>query len=323
MFKIIENIVKSKNLSGEAFFITETSVGIKTYTVLLESPTEKELTSNFAKKLEDTVVKPNSGKSQIPLVSNLLERDRQVFEYDHASIGHLPIEFIELSKVLNYGINGSPTNFDFNTQKLHEIKALMYHLSDGAGNSVVLYQHKYPISLHKKSKRSFFSTNGRTLKKVSYDSIDINDTIDFFYFNNKYYSLNISLLERFYGLEKVIDNLAASATPMILALSILDTSGISTPNDIFKDMHKDRSFMRRLAMVSKGDIVKTGISISQIQQVAAQFPILGRNIQIQNNLVRLKNKDHKRYFIRLLNNEASFAALNNLPFLAVEKDPAN
>ena len=298
-------------------------MGIETHTTLLEKQTEKELTLNFANRLKNTVIKPNAGKSHIPLVSNLLERDRQVFEYDHKAIGHMPEEFKELSKVLNYGVNGSPPIFDFNTQKLNKIKAFLYHLSDGAGNSIVLYQHKYPISLHKKSRRSFFSINGRTLTKVPYDSIDINDTIDFFYFENKHYALNIALLERFYGLEKVIDNLAASATPMILALSILDMSGTSSPNDIFKDMHKDRAFMRRLAMVSKGDIVKKGISITQIQQVISQFPILGRNIKIDKNLVQLKNKDHKRYFIRLLNNEASFAALNNAPFLAVEKDPAS
>nr|WP_272884472.1 Kiwa anti-phage protein KwaB-like domain-containing protein [Escherichia coli] len=94
------------------------------------------------------------------------------------------------------------------------------------------------------------------------------------------------------------------------------------PLDIFKDMYKDRAFMRRLAMVSKGNLVKTGVSVPQIQQVMQKFPVFQRNIDLTGGLINLNTKDQKRYFIRLLNNEASFAALDNSPFLAVEKDSA-
>ncbi|EJI2072170.1 DUF4868 domain-containing protein, partial [Escherichia coli] len=53
------------------------------------------------------------------------------------------------------------------------------------------------------------------------------------------------------------------------------------------------------------------------------FPILGRNIIInQAGLIELSTKRQKLYFIRLLNNEASFTALDQEPFLAVGKDPA-
>lgn len=322
MFNNIDAIINSSNLSGEAFFLTSSLSGLTVNTVLLEPLAERDLTRAFAQKLQHNVIAPNSGKTTIPLVSTLLERDRQVFEYDHAAIGHLPLEFPEIERVMTYGIHGKPPAFDFSTQNLSSVKGLIYHLSDGAGNSVVVYQHKYPVSLHKKTKRSYFSLNGRTLDKVAHDSIDINDTVDFFYISGKFYTLNVALLERFYGLEQIIDNLAHSATPMVLALNILDTRGIQNPNDIFKDMHKDRAFMRRLAMVSKGSIVQTGVSIGQIQQVMAQFPIFLRTIDLTGGLVNLSTKEQKRYFIRLLNNEASFAALDNTPFLAVDKDSA-
>ncbi|WP_243405840.1 Kiwa anti-phage protein KwaB-like domain-containing protein [Salmonella enterica] len=258
----------------------------------------------------------------VPLVSTLLERDKQVFEYDHLTINHLPIEFTKMNNVLNFGVNGNATQFDFATQSLTSVKAVIYHLCDGNGNSVVIYQHKYPVSLHKKTKKSFLSLNGRTLDKITHDSIDINDTIDFFFFQNKYYALNIKLLERMYGLESVIDNLANNSTPLIINLGIVNTQGMPVPLDIFKDMYKDRAFMRRLAMVSKGNLVKTGVSVPQIQQVMQKFPVFQRNIDLTGGLINLNTKDQKRYFIRLLNNEASFAALDNSPFLAVEKDSA-
>lgn len=98
---------------------------------------------------------------------------------------------------------------------------------------------------------------------------------------------------------------------------------MAVPLDIFKDMYKDRGFMRRLAMISKGNLVQTGVSIPQIQQVMQQFPVFQRNIDLSGGLVSLNTKDQKRYFIRLLNNEASFAALDNSPFLAIEKDSAD
>ena len=322
MFTNIENISKSKRISGEAFFVTDIQGTIDIFKVNLEPDAEKDLTTSFSKSLINNIIEPNRGKVAVPLVSTLLERDKQVFEYDHLAINHLPIEFTKMNNVLNFGVNGNATQFDFATQSLTSVKAVIYHLCDGNGNSVVIYQHKYPVSLHKKTKKSFLSLNGRTLDKITHDSIDINDTIDFFFFQNKYYALNIKLLERMYGLESVIDNLATNSTPLIINLGIVNTQGMPVPLDIFKDMYKDRAFMRRLAMVSKGNLVKTGVSVPQIQQVMQKFPVFQRNIDLTGGLKNLNTKDQKRYFIRLLNNEASFAALDNSPFLAVEKDSA-
>ena len=322
MFTDIENILQSQQISGESFFIVDNQGTLDIFKVNLELNAERDLTNSFSKSLMNIVIEPNRGKAAIPLVSTLLERDKQVFEYDHLAINHLPTEFTKMNDVLNFGVNGNAAQFDFTTQSLSSVKAVVYHLCDGNGNSVVIYQHKYPVSLHKKTKKSYFSFNGRTLDKITHDSIDINDTIDFFFFQNKYFALNIKLLERMYGLESVIDNLASNSTPLIMNLGIVNIQGIPVPLDIFKDMYKDRAFMRRLAMVSKGNLVQSGVSIPQIQQVMNQFPVFQRNIDLTGALVNLNTKDQKRYFIRLLNNEASFAALDNSPFLAVEKDSA-
>ena len=96
-----------------------------------------------------------------------------------------------------------------------------------------------------------------------------------------------------YGLESVIDNLANNSTPLIISLGIVNTQGMPAPLDIFKDMYKDRAFMRRLAMVSKGSLVQTGVSIPQIQQVMQQFPVFQRNIDLTGGLVNLNTKDQK------------------------------
>lgn len=322
MFSAIDRIIASQHLSGEAFFVTEVQGTSSINRVLLEPAAEAAMTAAFSDKLSNIVITPNTGKTSVPLVSALIERDKQVFEYDHQTINHLPAEFALMRSVLSFGVQGNPPPFDFSTQQLSTVKGLIYLLSDGAGSSVILYQHKYPVSLHKKTKRSYLSINGRTLDKVSYDSIDINDTIDFFFFSGKFYALNIALLERFYGLERVIDNLANAATPLILNLNIININGLANPTDIFKDMYKDRAFMRRLAMVAQSTLIQRGLTINQILLVTNDFPIFSRTIDLTGGLVNLTTKEQKRNFIRLLNNEASFAALDHAPFLAVDKDSA-
>ncbi|WP_323901238.1 Kiwa anti-phage protein KwaB-like domain-containing protein [Aeromonas hydrophila] len=322
MFQSLDDLIKSSHISGEAYFVINNAQS-DIYRVLLEAPAEKDMTREFCKALSSVVIEPNSGKTNVPVVSSLLERDKQVFEYDHLKINHLPPEFKRIEEVSSSGVNSTIPKFDFKSHSLSHVKGVIYHLSDSNGNNVTLYQHKYPVSLHKKTKLSYCSLNGRTLGRITDDSIDINNTIDFLYLNQKFYVTNVNLLERFYGLETVIDNLAKKATPLILALQIVDVKNIPNPIDIFDGMHKDRRFMKTLAMVAQGTIVQKGINISQIKQVMSSFPIFQRKITIENNLVILNTKEQKRYFIRLLNNEASFTALDNTPFLAVEKDSAN
>jgi len=324
MFTAIKNILDSANLSGEAYFVAESQGQLNIYRVALEPGAEQKLTLSFSQSLERDVIAPNVGQNALPLVSSLLTRGKQVYEYDHQVINHLPPALAKMADVLNFGVNNAPPDFDFAQQNLSTVKGVIYYLCDGQGAGVVVYQHKYPIALHKKTKLSYFSANGRTLDEVNHDSIDINGNVDFFYFSGTYYALNISLLERFYGLEQVINNLAANATPHIIALNILDTTNHQNPLDIFNDMHKNRNFMRRLAITANSPLLQNGtISIANIQTVIQNFPILGRNIIInQAGLIELTSQKQKMYFIRLLNNEASFSALNQEPFLAVGKDSA-
>lgn len=323
MFKNIKQLINSEHLSGEAYFLTENNGICKISRVLLEEDARKDLTLEFKKSIEQKVINPNSEKTSVPKVSTLLERDKQVFEYDDLNIGYKPIEFDLISSVANLGINSKTPTFKFTSENIKNIKGVIFYLSDTNGNFIILYQHKYPISIHKKSKKSFFSLNGETLKKVNLDIIDINNQIDLFYFENKFYTLNIYLLENFYGLINVINNIAANVTPSIISLGIIDISDLQKPDKIFEELIEDRTSMKRLAMISKGNIIKNGLTIQQVENVISNFPIMKKNLKIKDGKIKLSSKNKKRLFIRLLNNEASFAALDNSPFLAVEKDPAN
>jgi hypothetical protein len=322
MFSQLEKILDSKHLSGEAYFLIEDNGNNNVLKVLLEPNARKDLTENFKINLLEKVINPNKGKSYIPKVSTLLERDKQVFEYDSSNIGYTPIEFPLISGVLQHGLNSNIKSFDFRKDKLTSVKGVIYYLSIPSGENIVLYQHKYKISIHKSTKKSYISLNGTTLDKVNLEIIDINNTIDIFYYDNKFFTLNVNLLENKYGLMNVIQNIANQTVPKILKMGIIDITNIANPSDIFKELEDDKTSMKRLAMISKGNIIKNPLTIQQVQNVISNFPVMRNNLKIKNGKIPLTSKNKKRLFIRLLNNEASFAALDNSPFLAVEKDPA-
>lgn len=101
MFTQIDSILQSQNLSSEAFFLVDGgSGGFDLRRVTLEPAAEASLTTSFKKALEDKVIKPNSGASSVPLVSTLVDRGNKVFEYDHQTLNHLPVEFTKISDVL-------------------------------------------------------------------------------------------------------------------------------------------------------------------------------------------------------------------------------
>ncbi|MDL4073296.1 DUF4868 domain-containing protein, partial [Klebsiella quasipneumoniae] len=75
MFTNIENILKSKRISGEAFFVADVQGTIDIFKVNLEPDAEKDLTTSFSKSLINNIIEPNRGKVAVPLVSTLLERD--------------------------------------------------------------------------------------------------------------------------------------------------------------------------------------------------------------------------------------------------------
>lgn len=150
-----------------------------------------------------------------------------------------------------------------------------------SGENIVLYQHKYQISIHKSTKKSYISLNGTTLDKVNLEIIDINNTIDIFYYDKKFFTLNVNLLENKYGLMNVIQNIANKTVPEILKLGIIDLTNATNPSDIFKELEDDKISMKRLAMISKGNIIKNPLTIQQVQNVISNFPVMDKNLKIK------------------------------------------
>lgn len=319
MFSNLKPMCQSVSTSCEMFFIINDRVNnaLDYRKVDLDPTAQGNLTAHFKKKIEDEIVIKTSGLASIPLVSSLSSKGGEVYEYDILPVAD---ELAIVAQISQLRVSSNPTTFDFSTHKLSDVKAIVLKISDG-NDSVYIYQHKYPISLHKKSGLSFMkSMSGNVLKEVEHDVIDVRKDFDFFFYNGKHYVLNLSLLESSYGLNTIIDKMVSLVVPDIVNLNIINMANIPIPNSIFDEVKPNRTYMKKLAKIQGAGLPP--VTISQVQTILNDFPKFGRELSVVNNLVDLDSKRKKMFFIRLLNDEAVRTALTNSIYLAEERESA-
>lgn len=324
MFSALKTFINSSSTTAEIFFISEISATatnpstLKFDRVNLDQTAQTDLASNFKASFQSEVIDISTGATTLMKVSSLASNSSAIYEYD--IVPKAPI-FSVIEAISHLTVASPVTAFNFTTQPLEQVKGIVIKLTDGT-TSLYLYQHKFPVALHKKSKLSFMSSQGNVLTRVNHDVIDINKNIDFFMFGNVHYIVNIKRLESSYGLDVVINNMVAQAIPRIVALNIIDMSTHANPLEIFDDLKKNRSSMKKIAKVSSSRVLNIGLTIPQIEDVCRDFPVFGRNITFTNNLVDLSSQKKKLLFLRMLNDEAVRSALTNDVSLAEDRESA-
>ena len=324
MFSALTSFIGSSSTTAEIYFVSELSASVGNHSTLmfnkvhLDQSAQADLASNFKASFQSEVIDISLGLTALMKVSSLASSSSAIYEYDMVPKAPIFLE-IEAISLLTVASNVQP--FDFATQPLEKVKGIVVKLTDG-NTSLYLYQHRFPVALHKKSKFSFMSSQGNILKRVDHDVIDINRNIDFFMYGGIHYVVNIKRLESSYGLDVVINNMVAHAIPQILALNVIDMSAHARPLEIFDDLKKNRTSMRKIAKILNGRLLSSGLTVPQIQTVCRDFPVFGRGMTFTNNLVDLSTQKKKLLFLRLLNDEAVRSALTNDVSLADDRESA-
>lgn len=324
MFSRLSAFIGSSSTTAELFFVSETASSPNTAATLsfnrvnLDPNAQRDLATNFKASFLSEVIDASAGITSLPRISSLASSSNNIYEYD--ILPKSPI-FDTIEEIARLTVSSPAQPFDFATQPLEKVKGMIIKLTDGHTN-LYLYQHKFPVALHKKSKLSFMSSQGNILKRVGYDVIDINKNIDFFMFGGVHYVVNIKRLEASYGLDVVINNMVNQAIPMIVALNVIDMSAHPQPLAIFDDLKKNKSCMRKIAKILNGRILASGLTITQVINVCNDFPVFGRGITLNNNLVDLSSQKKKLVFLRMLNDEAVRSALTNDVSLADDRESA-
>ena len=324
MFSALGPFINSNSTTAEVFFVSEVSAAPGTPVSLifnkvnLDQNAQTDLASNFKDSFQSQVIDITAGAASLLKVSSLSNNSINIYEYD--IVPKAPV-FSVLEAISQLTVSSNNPAFDFATQPLEKVKGIVVKLTDGI-TSLYLYQHKFPIALHKKSKLSFMSSQGNILTRVGYDVIDINKNIDFFMLSGVHYVVNVKRLETSYGLDAVINNMVTQAIPLIVGLNVIDLSLHTNPLEIFDDLKKNKSGMRKIAKILNGRVLNVGLTMPQIMTVCQDFPVFGRNISFSNNLVDLSSLKKKLYFLRMLNDEAVRSALTNDVSLADDRESA-
>lgn len=324
MFSALSSFIGSSSTTAEIFFVSETSAASGApsslnYNIVNLDPTAQiDLASNFKTSFQKEVIDISIGATSLKKVSSLASSVNEIYEYDITPKAEI---FLIIEAISQLTVASSVAAFNFATQPLEDVKGIVVKLTDGT-SSLYLYQHKFPVALHRKSRLSFVSTQGNILKRVGRDVIDINKNIDFFMVNGIHYIVDMKKLERSYGFDLIINNMVAQAIPLIVGLNVIDLSTHPTPLNIFDDIKQNKSGMRKIAKILNGRVLVAGITIPQIQNVCSAFPIFARNIFFSNNLVDLGSQKKKLFFLRMLNDEAVRSALTNDVSLADDRESA-
>jgi hypothetical protein len=323
MFSNLNAFITSSSTTAEIFFVSEilppnAQPSLIYNKVNLDPTAQADLASNFKASFQREVIDLSTGVTTLAKVSSLASSSNNIYEYD--ILPKAPV-FLVMEAISQLTVASNIPAFNFATQPLENVKGIVVKLTDG-NTKLYLYQHKFPIALHKKSNLSFMSSQGNILKRVGYDVIDINKNIDFFMVGGMHYVVNIKRLESSYGLDVVINNMVAQAIPLIIGLNVIDVSSHPDPLKLFDDLKKNKSSMRKIAKILNGRVLTTGITISQIITVCQDFPVFGRDVSVINNLVDLSSQKKKLMFIRMLNDEAVRSALTNDVSLADDRESA-
>lgn len=324
MFSALNTFIGSTSTTAEIFFVSETLAtsaapsSLNFNRVNLDQAAQMDLASNFKASFQKEVIDVSAGAAHLVKVSSLTNSLNSIFEYDITPKAEI---FLKIEAISQLTVASNVAAFNFATQPLEQVKGIVVKLTDGV-TSLYLYQHKFPIALHKKSRLSFMRTAGNVLTRVLDDVIDINKNIDFFMYGGVHYVVNIKRLESSYGLDLIINNMVAQAIPAIIGLNVIDLSAHTAPLSMFDDIKKNKSGMRKIAKILNGRVLASGLTIPQIQAVCLAFPVFYRNIFFSNNLVDLGSQKKKMYFLRMLNDEAVRSALTNDVSLADDRESA-
>jgi hypothetical protein len=319
MFNTLNSLCSSQHASCEMFFIIKpkSAPQLDFRKIALDPSAQNSLTTKFTKKIEEDIINKTSAISSLNPVSSLMNKGNEIYTYD---ITPPADEFTIIEKISKLIASSNTQPFNFSVDSFSDIKGIVLHLTDG-NESIFLYQHTYQVSLHKKSGLSFLkSMNGNLLTEVNHDVIDVRKDFDFFYYKGIHYICNIKVLENYYGLNAIIDNMVKLAIPKIVSLNIIDVSGVADPLTIFDDMKSNRGCMRKLAKIQNNNLPP--ITMQQISVILTDFPKFGRELTILNNRIELSSQKKKLLFIRLLNDEAVRSALTNDVSLADDRESA-
>lgn len=316
----MENQIKSKISS----IFTNDIIGIETYFILeveggkyvvtranIVSDADNDILMLLKDYTEEKLIF-NENLSVINL-SQADERKNALYIYDIEEVPEILCKLKDVSENCNF------QNFNFNNYNFNQVKGIVFAIGN-SDNKFFIYKHNYSISIIKRdSKFIGLLKDKERLVKLKDDILKINRTFDLFFLDNNYYILNIKTLEKFYGFQEALINLAKKGLEKIIEVDILEQP------ELIEKRIVDISFSRKLIKATKNSPVLGVVSKNEIIEFIMKHDYLSSKFKysLSGDKLDLKTKISQDYFLQILSDDFLKSELTKKHYSSLAKNTLN
>lgn len=306
-------LILGENFSAQVYFVLRDSANFKIKLADIENEeTEPAIKTMFSEYLDQLILETD--ELSICDLSTADERNNVIYYYDYEEY---PDELgIFRSFDIKTAIHGEKFNFqNDDLNKLHGYIIYLGSMEDG----IILFKKHYPISLIKREAFLLGAIKSeQRFKKIDGDDIvRLNDSVQLMRVDDKIFVIDLKVLERNFGFDKLIQQAANDTIQSVLEIGLLEDV------QVLKDAAEDITYARKLSKVKNASpILKLNIPNEEIIAFTKNTPVLSDKFKYSpdGSSIRLDTKKSKEAFLKLLNDAFLHSELTKLYYDARAKD---
>lgn len=312
--------MNKEQLLGSISFLFQTvnPVGLRLYFVIkdgedtilklanIEPSVELTLKNQFVACIKELLI-DNLDLDVIEL-STADNRKNVVYNYD---LEEIPQGLSVLGTVLNVQ---EQIPFNFNTDDLVNIKAFVI-LMGNEENQISIYKKHFPFNYLRRSKTLYIFPLGNIFEKFNHDFLNINGSFDFIQVGNDLIVIKLTVLENFFGYDKIIKEKATKN------IQLIGNRGLLVDVAPLISLISDLKFAKKLVRLKQDSpVLRTPVSL--VIEFIRNHPSLSKRIKfnIEETKIALQTKISLELFIKLLNDDFLKSELTNLNYDSQSKD---
>lgn len=244
-------------------------------------------------------------------LSSADDRSSVIYYYD---LYESPAIFEYFDIILNSQNQQQPDYFNFETDNLSNLEGY-YVLIGDFENNILLYRKQMPINLFKRGKIYLIKGHETQFESINEEFLRIDSKIDILKIDDSVYINNISILERHYEFDDIIQAEATTSITNIEALNILGNI------EVLQERITDTAFARKLSKISTNSPVFT-LPADRIIQFVRSHATLGQEFRYNNDnsQIILDTKKSQNFFIKLMNDDFLHSQLTSYDYVTPAKD---
>lgn len=294
----------ANNIGAVLYFVLEQDGETIIRFANLDNNTQMELKNRFLESITEKFI--DNEELHFLNISEADERKNVVYRYD---VGEKPANLNILDEIL---ANEVQPPFRFNRNNLSDIKGYLITIGD-EGNRIALYKKQYPVNLLKRDRFLLVQDNQR-FSQVQGDTLAIDKNFDFMMVDDDFIVLNINTLERFFGFEQVVRDLAQHV------IDSIETGDLLEDIEELQELAKDLSNAGKLMKARNSPVLD--IPVGHVINFIRNHSELKKKIKLNDGetKIRLTTGVSRKLFLKLLNDDFLLSELTRRQYDSHTKD---